>query len=64
MTHLQTELLLAVVKNYMQQDMRRHLMRECPAAYNAFCERTVVGSQVIDTGSPVIQRPSSEITSA
>ena len=61
MTHLQTELLLAVVKNYMQQDMRRHLMRECPAAYNALCERTVVGSQVIDTGSPVIQRPLSEV---
>ncbi len=60
MTHLQTELLLAVVKSYMQPEMRRHLMRECPAAYNAFCERTVVGSQVIDTGSPVIQRPLSE----
>ena len=49
--------LLMVVNHYMTQEMRRHLMRECPAAYNALCRRIVVTSQVEDTGSKVIERP-------
>jgi hypothetical protein len=32
-------------------------MRDCPAAYNALCGRTVVTSQIHDTQSPVIQTP-------
>jgi hypothetical protein len=48
--------LLAVVQHYMQQDMRRHMMRECPAAYNALCKRVVVTSQVEDTSDKVISR--------
>jgi hypothetical protein len=51
--------ILHVVNNYMSQEMRRHLMRECPAAYNALCGRVVVTSQVEDTGSKVIERPTS-----
>jgi hypothetical protein len=49
--------LLKVVSYYMDSEMRRHLMRECPAAYNALCGRIVVTSQVEDTGSKVIERP-------
>ena len=56
LTHLQKELLLELIKNYMSQDLRRHVMRELPAAYNAWMRRTVVKSEVIDTGSPIIQR--------
>lgn len=48
--------LLQVVNHYMDSEMRRHLMRECPAAYNALCGRTVVTSQVEDTGDKVIVR--------
>lgn len=48
------------VKYYMDSDMRRKLMRDCPAAYNALCERTVVTSQIHDTKSPVIERPETE----
>jgi hypothetical protein len=48
--------LLAVVQHYMQHDMRRHMMRECPAAYNALCKRVVVTSQVEDTSDKVISR--------
>ena len=51
--------ILHVVNNYMSQEMRRHLMRECQAAYNALCGRVVVTSQVEDTGSKVIERPTS-----
>jgi hypothetical protein len=51
--------ILHVVNNYMSQELRRHLMRECPAAYNALCGRVVVTSQVEDTGSKVIERPTS-----
>jgi hypothetical protein len=36
------------------------MMRECPAAYNALCGRTVVTSQVEDTGRKVIERPEDE----
>ncbi len=49
--------LLHTLNNYMSQEMRRHLMRECPAAYNALCGRIVITSQVEDTGDKVIQRP-------
>lgn len=48
--------LLAVVNHYMQSDMRKHLMRECPAAYNSLCGRVVVTSQVEDNGDKVISR--------
>jgi predicted oxidoreductase (fatty acid repression mutant protein) len=48
--------LLAVVNYYMQSEMRRHLMRECPAAYNSLCGRVVVTSQVEDNGDKVISR--------
>jgi len=48
--------LLFVISHYMDSEMRRHLMRECPAAYNALCGRIVVTSQVADTGSSVIAR--------
>jgi hypothetical protein len=48
--------LLQVVSYYMDSEMRRHFMRECPAAYNALCGRTVVTSQVEDTDSKVIAR--------
>lgn len=51
--------ILYVVDNYMSPELRRHLMRECPAAYNALCGRVVVTSQVEDTGSKVIERPTS-----
>jgi hypothetical protein len=51
--------ILHVVNNYMSQELRRHLMRECPAAYNALCGRVVVTSQVEDTGNKVIERPTS-----
>tara|TARA_B100001564_G_C20550635_1_gene628899 strand:+ start:104 stop:310 length:207 start_codon:yes stop_codon:yes gene_type:complete len=56
LTHLQKELLLELVKNYMSQDLRRHVMRELPSAYNAWMGRTVVKSEVIDTGFPIIER--------
>ena len=49
--------ILHAVNNYMSQELRRHLMRECPAAYNALCGRIVITSQVEDTGDKVIQRP-------
>ena len=49
--------ILHVVNYYMSQELRRHLMRECPAAYNALCGRVVITSQVEDTGNKVIQRP-------
>jgi len=52
--------LLATISNYMQSEMRQHLMRECPAAYNALCGRIVITSQVADTGKPVIERPTIE----
>tara|TARA_R100001224_G_scaffold113906_1_gene102112 strand:+ start:568 stop:774 length:207 start_codon:yes stop_codon:yes gene_type:complete len=56
LTHLQKELLLELVKYYMSQDLRRHVMRELPSAYNAWMGRTVVKSEVIDTGFPIIER--------
>jgi hypothetical protein len=49
--------ILHAVNNYMSQELRRHLMRECPAAYNALCGRVVITSQVEDTGDKVIERP-------
>ena len=48
--------LLHVVKYYMPQELRRHLMRECPAAYNELCGRVVVTSQVEDTSDKVLSR--------
>jgi len=60
MTHLHREVLLMVLKNHISPEMRQILMRECPAAYNDWCGRTVVGSHVIDTGSVVIKRPETE----
>ena len=51
--------LLHTLNHYMSQEMRRHLMRVCPDAYNALCGRVVVTSQVEDTGSKVIERPTS-----
>ena len=49
--------ILHTLKNYMSQEMRHHLMRECPAAYNALCGRVVITFQVEDTCDKVIQRP-------
>jgi hypothetical protein len=49
--------ILHVVNNYMTSEMRNHLMRECPAAYNALCGRVVITSQVQDTGRKIIERP-------
>jgi predicted oxidoreductase (fatty acid repression mutant protein) len=49
--------ILHVVNNYMSQELRRHLMRECPSAYNALCGRVVVTARVEDTGDKVIERP-------
>jgi hypothetical protein len=56
MTEYHKDQILMAVKYYMDSDMRRKLMRDCPAAYNALCERTVVTSQIHDTQSPVIER--------
>ena len=53
--------LLALVSYYMTSELRRHLMRECPAAYNSLCGRTVVTSQVEDTGRKIIERPTTEL---
>jgi len=41
----------------MTSEMRNHLMRECPAAYNSLCGRVVITSQVHDTGRKIIERP-------
>ena len=60
MDYIHQEVLLMVIKHHMSQDLRRILMKECPAAYNDWCERTVVGSHVIDTGSLIIHRPETE----
>ena len=49
--------LLQVVTHYMDSEMRRHLMRECPAAYNALCGHMVVTSQIDETDDPIIARP-------
>ena len=54
------EQILMVLQHYMSQEMRRHLMREVPAAYNDLCGRTVVTSQVADTGKLVITREEDE----
>lgn len=60
MDYIHQKVLLMVIKHHMSQDLRRILMKECPAAYNDWCGRTVVGSHVIDTGSVVIKRPETE----
>jgi len=60
MTEYHKNQILMAVKYYMDSDMRRKLMRDCPAAYNALCERTVVTSQIHDTKFPVIERPETE----
>ena len=60
MTEYHKNQILMAVKYYMDSDMRHKLMRDCPAAYNALCERTVVTSQVHDTKFPVIDRPENE----
>jgi predicted oxidoreductase (fatty acid repression mutant protein) len=49
--------LLHVVNHYMTSEMRNHLMRECPAAYNSLCGRIVITSHVEDTGRKIIERP-------
>jgi len=49
--------LLQVVSYHMTSELRRILMRECPAAYNSLCGRVVITSQVEDTGDKVIYRP-------
>ncbi len=54
------EQILMVLQNHMSQEMRRHLMREVPAAYNDLCGRTVVTSQVADTGRQVITKEEDE----
>jgi len=54
------EQILMVLQNHMSQEMRRHLMREVPAAYNDLCGRTVVTSQVADTGRKVITKDDDE----
>jgi hypothetical protein len=46
--------LLAVLFNYMGQDLRQRLMLECPAAYNAACGREVVKVVRGGDGSPVV----------
>ena len=56
LTSLQKDLLLQVVANYMQSDLRQTIMRELPDAYNAWMGRTVVSSKVIDTNQPIIER--------
>lgn len=50
------EILLRTMSYHMSQDLRRILMRECPAAYNALCGRTVITSQIEDNGDTVISR--------
>jgi len=60
MSNFHKDQILHVVSNYMTSEMRRIMMRECPAAYNALCGRTVVTSQVEDTGRKVIERPEDE----
>lgn len=50
------EILLRTMSYHMSQELRRILMRECPAAYNALCGRTVVTSQIEDNGDAVISR--------
>ena len=42
MTRHEMELLLAVIKQHMDQDLRGKVMREVPLAYNAWCGRDVV----------------------
>ena len=56
-SHLHKDQLLRVVSYYMTSEMRNHLMRECPAAYNSLCGRVVITSQVHDTGRKIIERP-------
>lgn len=46
--------LLAVLWNYMGQDLRQRLMLECPVAYNAACGREVVRVVRGDDGTPVV----------
>jgi|TARA_Y100000289_G_scaffold9116_1_gene8215 hypothetical protein len=44
----------------MPQELRREIMRELPDAYNKWMGKTVIGSYVIDTASPVIRRTETE----
>jgi hypothetical protein len=46
--------LLAVLFNYMGQDLRQKLMLECPAAYNAACGSEVVAVYRTSDNTPVI----------
>jgi hypothetical protein len=59
-SYFHKEQLLRTVSYHMTSEMRRILMRECPAAYNALCGRTVITSQVEDTGRKIIERPTPE----
>ena len=46
LTRLQKDLLLEVIKNHLQSDMRRKLMIELPDAYNRWMGSTIVTSQI------------------
>jgi hypothetical protein len=56
-SHFHKAQLLHTLSYHMPSELRRILMRECPAAYNALCGRIVVTSQVEDTGDKIIERP-------
>jgi hypothetical protein len=49
LTRLQKDLLLEVIKNHLQSDMRRTIMRELPDAYNRWMGDTIVTSQIHST---------------
>ena len=49
-----------VVQDQMGSELRTRLMREVPAAYNDLCGRTVITSQVADTGRQIITRENDE----
>ena len=55
--HFHKDQLLHTLSYHMTSELRRILMRECPAAYNSLCGRVVITSQVHDTGRKIIERP-------
>ena len=54
LTRLQKDLLLEVIKNHLQSDMRRTIMRELPDAYNRWMGSTIVTSQIHSTNVDLI----------
>ena len=54
LTRLQKDLLLEVIKNHLQSDMRRTIMRELPDAYNRWMGSTIVTSQIHNTNVDLI----------